>query len=127
DCLQHFGCPASNLPGGPRRASRLHQQRRIAVVCEELNLPNLLARLPCPARRPHCLQGLVDQRGTDWALLNWEQLVRPESVVPDGEFWRRAYFQSGTVAVIPRRRRMNLQLARQLHLGCAPQSFTKDG
>src|SRR5882672_880329 len=49
--------------------------------------------------------------------------MRVEAVVANGEIRRSPDLQPDAIAVIPRRRGMNLQLSRQLQLGDAPQIF----
>jgi len=86
------------------------------------------AALACAgaARRPDFGNRATNQRRTDGALLNGQKFVGSKLVVTQRELGRGLYLQPCAIAIVPFRRGMNFQLARQIDLRCPLERLKKD-
>ena len=113
-----------------RRASRaqsdVNQQLRVVCVGEELDFTHALGNFARASISPQGRDATVDQRRTDGTLFDREQVVRGHLEVSGGERGVGLHLQARTVAVVPRRRRMNLDVERQFQLGDATQALAQD-
>ena len=110
------------------RAINLRQQLRVVARWQRIRSPECRSgTLPA---RPNCHMRVnrpVDQRRTDGALLHRQQFVRVEFVISECEFGRGLDSEPGAVAIVPRRRRMDLQFRVQFQLGDAAKIFFQNG
>ena len=109
------------------RAVNLRQELRVIRIGKEFDLANSGGTLPA---RPIChiaVNRAVDQRRADGTLLNRQQFVRVEFVISQCEFGSGVNSEPGTVAVVPRRRRMDLQFRVEFQLGDAAKVFLQNG
>src|SRR5438270_14046362 len=93
------------------RARELHHELRVIAIREKFNLANPRRNASRSSALPQRLDPAINQRRTDWTLLYRQQFMRPHLEVP-GLKRRGLHLQSRAVAVIPRRRSVNLDLGR---------------
>src|SRR6202035_738291 len=95
------GCP---------RASDVDQYLSVVGVGKKLDLPYSLRNFARGSAPPQGGDTPVDQRRTDWTLLDGQQFVRSQFEVSRCKFGADLHLQARTVAIIPRRRRMDLDV-----------------
>ena len=96
------------------------------MIGEQLNFPDFGRDAPSATRSPNLLYSAIDQRRTDRALLNWQKFMRSKFVIAQRELGRVLYFEARAIAIVPFRRRMNLQLTRQFDPGCPPKCLNQN-
>src|SRR5271157_4386276 len=104
----------------------LEQQLRVVIVSEELETMQRLRDCAVASQLPYRGNRLVDKRRADRAGPYWEHIVRVVPVVPQRELWRVSHPHAGAVAVVPRLRRMYLDLLREFELRGAAQGLAQD-
>src|SRR5580704_3709800 len=123
---QFLGPGTHGGAAGLAGATDVHQQLGVVGVGEEFDFAHSLGNPPASPALPERGETTVDQRRADWTLLDREQFVRSELEVSGGELWMRLDLKTGAVAIIPRRRGMNFDLAGEFELREAAQGLTQD-
>lgn len=109
------------LRGAARTHVEFDQQLLVTMVGEELNAVHRWRKLGVPSELPYSANGFIDQRGADGTLVHRKQLVRSEAVIPELELRVVQHVHARAIAIMPRLRRVNFDVARQLQLGPAAQ------
>src|ERR1700688_903148 len=95
-------------------------------VRKELNLADPINGSTFPARLPESADAAIDQRRTDWALLNRQHFMRCKLEVSNRELGLRPNLKARAIAVVPRRRGVHLNFAGQLEFSDAAEIFLQD-
>src|ERR1039457_1214889 len=117
---------AHGRSAGLTRARDVYQQLSVVRVGEELDLAHSFGNFARPSALPQARNGAVDQRRTDRTLFHRQQFVRRQFEISRGECRADLHLQTRPVAIVPRRRRMDLDVKWQVELGRAPQALAQD-
>ncbi len=125
-CAQFFG------PGPHRGASSFGGAEKLkSNLVSSALAKNSTSRTPStalPARPglPQRGDAAVDQRRADGTVFYWKKFMRGELEISCRELGPGAHLQARAIAIVPGRRRMDLDFALQFELGDAAQVLAQD-